>query len=107
MSSMPDLLNAVRSLPPLQSKEVAFEATKNLSMSDKQELARSLPDPSGTVIDKIWMMVVTGFVLVFVGAFLAMFYFTLRNLDVDKMLTVFTTVSAFLAGLLVPSPVKR
>jgi hypothetical protein len=54
------------------------------------------------------MIVVIGFVFVFVGAFLTMaYYYSDAKINLDKMLTVFTTVSAFLAGLLAPSPVRK
>ncbi len=66
--------------------------------------AVGLPSPS--VVDAIWGRVVTGFLFVFVGAFIAITVNTYLGKSTETMLTIFTGVMAFLAGLLAPSPLK-
>ncbi|HJT57547.1 MAG TPA: hypothetical protein VJ761_13685 [Ktedonobacteraceae bacterium] len=64
-----------------------------------------LPNVS-SVINAIWIVIVTSFALILVGAFvtLAIAVLIYGKLSGDLLLTVFTTAAAFLAGLLTPSP---
>jgi hypothetical protein len=68
-------------------------------------VAETLRAPSQGTADRIWLLVVVGFIIVFVGSFLAMAVYFFYDKKVDTLLTVFTTSAAFLAGLLAPSPV--
>jgi len=93
-----------------QMKSVAIDALKNMSPEDRQDVARAaqLRDPGQDATDKIWLIVVSAFVIVFIGAFATLAYhYADPKINLDKLITVFTTVSAFLAGLLAPSPVKN
>ena len=76
---------------------------------------QQLPPPDADTTSKIWLVVVSAFVLVMVGTALSLGIgvFTKLQADAtyatrgDTMLTVFTTVVGFLAGLLSPSPVNK
>ncbi|HYX24782.1 MAG TPA: hypothetical protein VFC23_11565 [Thermoanaerobaculia bacterium] len=101
-------LSELSALGALEKKHIALAAAEGLSPEDQQAIVRALGDPSQKTTDNIWMIVVIGFVVVLVGAFAAMaWYYANKDINLDKMLTVITTVSAFLAGLLAPSPVKK
>ncbi len=96
------------SLPSEERKQLAIEAGGSLNSEEKQDLRAALGGPTQGVTDKIWMVVVIAFVIVFVGAFGAIaYYYTNEKANLDKLITVFSTVSAFLAGLLVPSPIAN
>lgn len=97
-------------------KMIAVEATRNLPLSEKQNLAQQLglqqasptPLPPHGVNTAIWFVIVTGFLVVLVGSFFAMalIFVTTGKLDTNSLLlTVFTTAAGFLAGLISPSPV--
>ncbi len=114
MAELTLLQDQVKSLSTSERKQVVTEALKNLSASDQREVVEDagIGNPDQGTTNTIWIIVVAAFVIVFLGAFAALAYLYLSNsptIDkaVDKLLLVFTTVSAFLAGLLAPSPVKR
>ena len=101
-------LAELSNLGALEKKQIAVALAGDLSPEDQKAVVRALNGPTQDTTDKIWMIVVIGFVIVFVGAFSTMaYYYANKDINLDKMLTVFTTVSAFLAGLLAPSPVKK
>ncbi len=107
MSAQSQLRSEVMALSSTERKQLAIEAAQSLNTDDRRAVASALPDPSPSVADKIWTWVVAAFLIVFVGAFLAMAVYLYKGKEVDKLLTVFTTASAFLAGLLAPSPVTQ
>jgi hypothetical protein len=65
--------------------------------------------PTLFITNWIWLIVVCAFVLVLVGAFvtlaLSMFVKT-TSAQTQTILTMFTSVAGFLAGLIAPSPVS-
>ena len=87
---------------------------KMLSAEAVQQLPRLVP-PTSPTNDRIWLVVVASFALVMVGAVVVLglgVFGTTQDAakqitKSDTMLTVFTTVVGFLAGLLAPSPVAR
>jgi hypothetical protein len=91
------------------------ETLKNLGDEVVKELPRMLPPPDTKTNNAIWLIVVIAFALVMVGAAYVLFAGVTSKLEAgaayatksDTILTVFTTVVAFLAGLLSPSPVQR
>lgn len=105
--SSPAALDALRSDPATALKALAQDAT--------QSLPRALPEPDQTTNNVIWLIVVVAFALVMVWAAYILGMGVTSKLETgasyvtkgETMLTVFTTVVAFLAGLLSPSPVKR
>ena len=113
MTDVSQVQTSMRSLPASEQKEVVIDGLRNLKPSDQQEAiaAAVLGAPEQGTTNKIWLIVVIAFVIVFLGAFFAIAYLYIKQAPnvgdaVDKLLLVFTTVTAFLAGLLAPSPVK-
>jgi hypothetical protein len=98
----PAILDALRTKPEETLKTLGNEAV------------RLLPLPDRKATNAIWLIVVICFALVMVGAAYVLFAGVTSKLEAnviyatksDTILTVFTTVVAFLAGLLSPSPVK-
>jgi hypothetical protein len=96
-------------------KRVAEEAAKPLSADQRLELARRIafPDPGAKVRDVIWIMVIAAFSLVLVGSFATIAIAMFRGVPKDAaatpelVLSMFTSVIGFLAGLFVPSPIGR
>lgn len=114
MAELAQVQTDVQSLSNLERKQVATQALKALSAEDQQAAvaAAGLPLPDEGTTNYIWLIVVIAFVIVFLGAFFAIAYLYIKNAPnvsdaVDKLLLVFTTVTAFLAGLLAPSPMKK
>lgn len=74
-----------------------------------------LPPPDGPTNNKIWIIIVSAFAFVMVGSaivlgigvFIEVTDVTKRVAKSDTILTLFTTVVGFLAGLLAPSPAKK
>ena len=91
------------------------QALEKLRKETVQMLPRAIPDPTPKTTNTIWIIIVCSFAAVMlysvfllgsgVGTALAK-----DTVDVTKgetILTLFTTVIAFLAGLLAPSPMKK
>jgi len=107
MASLTELEATIRTMSAGDRKRLVITAGQTLSAEDKRDVAQSLglPAPSRRVANTIWLIVVGAFALVLVGAFAAIAGSVYLGKEVDTLLTVFTTVAAFLGGLLVPSPV--
>lgn len=91
----------------MQLQQIEAEA-RQLQPDEQRKLAATLLEgPSGRVRDVIWIIVISGFALVLVGAFitLAIGVFT-KDIKPELILTMFTSVIGFLAGLFAPSPVS-
>lgn len=91
---------AVDALPEAQKQAVA------------QALGIRIPDPDQTTSNKVWLIIIWAFASVMVGAVIVLSIGVFNapaagGTKPDTMLTVFTTVTAFLAGLFAPSPVSK
>lgn len=103
----PKTLQALRDNPQQTLIELKDEAVN--------QLPRSLPAPDTRTNNAIWLIVVIAFAAVMVGSAFVLGHGVGVKLEAnalyatksDTILTVFTTVVAFLAGLLSPSPVKK
>ena len=112
-----DLLvkTALSSPQTIQELKTNTEDTlKKLGIQAVDQLPRlELPTPPAN--DRIWLLIVGAFALVMVGSaavlgigvFSQVLDATKQITKSDTMLTVFTTVVGFLAGLLAPSPVGK
>jgi hypothetical protein len=74
-----------------------------------QALGARIPDPDQKTSDKVWLIIITAFAAVMLLSVLflgfGMFLAPVTNgTKPDTVLTVFSTVTAFLAGLFTPSP---
>lgn len=105
--STPESIAALKSHPEKMLKDLATETVA--------ELPRVLPAPETKTTNAIWIIVVLAFALVMVASACALMFGVTNRLDAtakyavngDTILTIFTTVVAFLAGLLSPSPVRK
>jgi divalent metal cation (Fe/Co/Zn/Cd) transporter len=102
----PDILEALKTKPEETLKNLSTEVTRQLPI---------LPPPDTKTSNAIWLIVIIAFALVMVWAAYVIGAAVTSKLEQnaiyaaksDTILTVFTTVVAFLAGLLSPSPLKK
>lgn len=106
--SNPAIIDALKQQPEETLKGLAKKATDSLPNA-------ALTEPDTKTNNAIWLIVVIAFALVMLGSAYILGVGVNTKLEAgatyvtkgETMLTVFTTVVAFLAGLLSPSPVKR
>ena len=104
--SSPETMDALKTDPAGTLKKLGAQAVSQLPRL-------VLPTPRAN--DTIWLVVVVSFAVVMVGAVVVLGIGVFSNMAdgktqitrSDTMLTVFTTVVGFLAGLLAPSPVGQ
>jgi hypothetical protein len=96
----------VQTLSSSDKKAVAVAALGDLGVGDRASVAREagLGAPGRGTTDTIWLVVIITFCIVLVSSFAALAYTVINKIEGGTLLTVFTTVTAFLAGLLSPSP---
>jgi len=100
---------------PEQRKQLAIQASQNLTAADKKEVAAQadFPQPSPDVANVIWVAVVFAFIVILIGAaiMLGVGHFVAGvqtgGTPTETVLLLFTTAAAFLTGLLVKSPVDN
>ncbi|HEX6552162.1 MAG TPA: hypothetical protein VF026_05325 [Ktedonobacteraceae bacterium] len=103
---------ALNSLDMNTKKDVTATALNSLDDASKKDVATraGISSPNQTTTNTIWLFIVIGFVFVFVVAstFLIIGVTILGKKadDVQVVLTIFTAVIGFLAGLLTPSPAQ-
>ena len=109
MSQTPDSTNAAL----LREKKAAVaENLKQMSPKDRRDVINQagLRSPGQEASDTLWLIVVSSFAVVLVGAFLSLAVGVLvlkksaADAELQILLTVFTSAVAFLAGLLTPGP---
>lgn len=92
------------------------DALLNFTSEDKTALVQALgariPDPDQKTSDKVWLIIISAFAAVMLLSVLflgfGMYVTPVTNgTKPDTVLTVFTTVTAFLAGLFTPSPTSN
>jgi anti-sigma-K factor RskA len=116
---MSDLLESfsrkVAAMPRAERAQAVREAVSILSPEQREAFAEALgarvSDPDQETSNTIWRIIIWSSALVMIGAVvvLSIGVWVTPVKDGTKpetILTVFTTVTAFLAGLLAPSPVK-
>ncbi len=102
-----EILDALKTKPE--------ETLKSLAKETVQQMAPAILPPDSYTSNAIWLIVICSFALVMVGAAYVLGIGVTTKLETgstyasksDTILTVFTTVVAFLAGLLSPSPIKK
>lgn len=99
----------VKSLSPTEKTEIVRTATENLTTAEKQAFLESvLGQPTQKATDTLWLIIVIVFAIGLVVSILAMIYLAVLDKEIsDKLITIFTTTSAFLAALIAPSPMSR
>ncbi len=105
--SSPQVLAELKSNPE--------QALEKLGKATVQMLPRAIRDPAPVTTNAIWIIVVCSFAAVMLysayvlgsGVGTALVKDTVYVTKGETILTLFTTVVAFLAGLLAPSPMKQ
>ncbi len=102
------LQHAVDALPDTDKKTLVLHTAQLMSDADQQDVARELTHPNGGTTNYLWLIVISAFAIVLVGTFLtlAISVFVGDGTSPELILTLFTSVVGFLAGLFTPSPVS-
>jgi hypothetical protein len=112
-----DIIQAMSNLSPSDKNSLLVEGLNQLTPKDKQAVveqasAGSIGSPDGKTSDTLWLIIVLSFAIVLVGTFVSLAIGVLvlgkssANAELQILLTMFTGVVAFLAGLLTPSPTR-
>ena len=109
-----NLGNAIGVLPREEKGQVLRSAIEAQPEHERAELSRqvaappAMPLPTDRTLDRLWLIVVAAFAIVLAGSFvtlsLGVFIQTSGDVNPALVLTMFTSVVGFLAGLFVPSP---
>ena len=100
-------------LSPEERKAAAADLLRSFSLAERKEVvqAAGLGPARQATANFIWITVVTCFALVFIASAASLLYevvFLQKTMEsLLVVLTVFTAVVGFLAGLLAPSPFQR
>lgn len=110
---------AMRGLPSSEERrDLIVQAVRDLPLEEQAATIRAariaapgFKEPSDVVRDQLWLIVIVAFAIVLVGSFftLAISVFVAPSAGGTSgqvILTLFTTVVGFLAGLFTPSPVS-
>lgn len=107
----------VGSLPADDQREIASAALAASAPKVQKEVVQGLINPVGggaspQIRDWLWLIIISGFAIVLVGSFLTLAISVFvaspeRSTSAQMILTVFTAVVGFLAGLFAPSPVNQ
>ena len=103
-----------------EKKELAKTALETLSPGEKKDVIEEVQGFTGAsslTRDYLWKVIIWSFAIVLVGSFVTIAldvilpYWVVQEVDkgasAQLMLTVFTSVVGFLAGLFTPSPAAR
>jgi hypothetical protein len=117
MTNMFDQLSRVLEAKSMEDQVVAIgrdfdELPPRAREALHRAVAARFPDPSQDVSNSLWKVIIWAFVLIMGGAALLLGVGIFvppatGGTKPETLLTVFTTVTGFLAGLLSPSPVSR
>jgi hypothetical protein len=106
----------MRTKSPPERADLLLGLYRDLPKKQQEEFAQAvLGPPSDRTRDLIWVIIVGAFAIVLLGSAAvlcrAVFLETTANATyfakIETVVTVFTSVLAFLSGLLAPSPVKK
>ncbi|HEV8630697.1 MAG TPA: hypothetical protein VGV61_10300 [Thermoanaerobaculia bacterium] len=112
-ASSPELrglvVESIKSMSTGDRQDTASDTLKTLTAPEQEAAVDSaMPRPDAPIRNKLWMMVVQGFTFVLVGSFAALaigvFLPAKGEVKPELILSMFTSVVGFLAGLFVPSP---
>jgi len=113
-TDLESLFSKVANLPQAQRAQAIKGAVSALPDEQKRELAQALSvgNPDLTTTNKVWLIIILTFAFALVASVLVLgigvFKEPVANgVEPDMILTIFTTTTAFLAGLFAPSPVEK
>jgi uncharacterized membrane protein YozB (DUF420 family) len=98
--------------PNIDEKAMMAERLKKFSTKEQQAIIdqAGIRSPGQKASDNLWLIIVSSFAIVLVGAFLSLaigvlvFKKSAADAELQILLTVFASAVAFLAGLLTPGP---
>lgn len=106
--------STLQRLPVEEKAEVLIDAIKAQPQAEREQIAKEVseggfPRPTPGMRDLLWLVVVSAFAIVLVGSFVTLAIGVLSaptgsSVKQEIVLTMFTSVIGFLAGLFVPSP---
>ncbi len=109
-----EIIQAINDMSPQDKYSTLVEGLNQLTSKDKQavveQASAGLRPPDGKTSDTLWLIIIFSFAFVLVGTFLSLAIGVLvlgksaANAELQILLTMFTGVGAFLAGLLTPGP---
>ena|SRR6266480_5369197 len=109
-----EIIQAINDMSPQDKYSTLVEGLNQLTSKDKQavveQASAGLRPPDGKTSDTLWLIIIFSFAIVLVGTFLSLAIGVLvlgksaANAELQILLTMFTGVVAFLAGLLTPGP---
>ncbi len=101
--------HALDALPDTDKKTIVLQTAQLMSSTDQQEVVQELTQPDGDTTNYLWLIVVSTCAIVVVGAFLtlAVSVFVGGKTSPEIILTLFTSMVGFLAGLFTPTPVSH
>jgi hypothetical protein len=106
-------MTTLNSLDMPAKKDVTVSTLASLDDASKKDVAAragAISPPSQPMANVIWILIVTGFVLVLIGSstllLIGVIFLGKTADNVQVVVTVFTAVVAFLAGLVTPSPTQ-
>ncbi len=109
-----EIIQAINDMSPQDKQSTLVEGLNQLTSKDKQAVVEQatagLRPPDGKTSDTLWLIIIFSFAIVLVGTFVSLAIGVLvlgkssANADLQILLTMFTGVVAFLAGLLTPGP---
>src|SRR5262245_65801285 len=115
-----EMYSRLKGLPKADLIPALKEAIQGRPQKEREEIAENvaaaanggLPPPNPETRDKLWKIVVTAFAIVLVGGFITLAIGVFapiqeKGVKPELILTTFTTVVGFLAGLFTPSPVAQ
>jgi hypothetical protein len=89
------------------SVEQVMTATANETPAVKEAALQVLPPPSPSATDVVWIVLVSGLVVILILALLGLTHVIGTSVSDDKLVTIFTTVLAGLLGMFVKSPTAK
>ncbi len=109
-----EIVQAISDMSPSDKHSMLVEGLNQLTPKDKQavfqQASAGLGSPDGKMRDALWLIIILSFAIVLVGTFVSLAIGVLvlgksaANAELQILLTMFTGVGAFLAGLLTPGP---
>ena len=110
-TALDSFIREIAAKPPAEKAKAIREAVDNLTY-EATASGIHLPDADQPTANKVWLIIIWCFGIVMLGAVMVLGISVFAapvtgGTKPETILTVFMTVTAFLAGLFAPSPVQK
>jgi hypothetical protein len=99
-----------REIPEFISTPKTLNVNEQMPEVDQREIAEHIPVPGQKTSDTLWLIVIITLALILLGSFLTLAVSVFVSLPTSDgrqiIVTIFTTITSFLAGLFVTSPLQ-